>query len=82
MFLSGLKVLIDLMSPIEPIEIRSSTPMPVLSNFFAIYTTRRRLCSIRVAFVNSESVPLRRFSISISSSDGDRGGGRVSVPPM
>ena len=35
----------DLINPIVPIDIRSSTPTPVLSNFFAIYTTSRKLCS-------------------------------------
>ena len=35
-FFVGLNVLIALISPIVPIEMRSSTPTPVLSNFFAI----------------------------------------------
>ena len=36
MFLSGLKVLMDLIRPMVPMEIRSYTPTPVLSNFFAM----------------------------------------------
>ena len=35
-FLVGLKVLMALISPMVPMEIKSSTPTPVLSNFFAI----------------------------------------------
>ena len=34
--LTGLNVLIALIRPMVPIEIKSSTPTPVLSNFFAI----------------------------------------------
>ena len=35
-FFDGLNVLIALIRPMVPIEIKSSTPTPVLSNFFAI----------------------------------------------
>ena len=35
-FLSGLKVLIALISPMVPMEIKSSTPTLVLSNFLAM----------------------------------------------
>ena len=35
-FFPVLKVLIALISPIVPMDIRSSTPTPVLSNFFAM----------------------------------------------
>ena len=48
MFLSLLKVLIALINPMVPMEIKSSTPTPVLSNFFAMYTTSLKLCSIRM----------------------------------
>ena len=35
-FFAGSKVLMALMSPMVPMEIRSSTPTLVLSNFFAM----------------------------------------------
>ena len=80
MFLSALKVLIALIRPIVPIEMRSSIPIPVLSNFFAMKTTRRRLCSIRVFLAPSESKS--SLFMTSDSSAGDRGGGRVSEPPI
>ena len=43
----------DFINPMVPIEMRSSTPTPVLSNFLAIYTTRRRLCSISMDLASS-----------------------------
>lgn len=46
-FLDASKVFTAFMRPIVPMEIRSSTVTPVFSNFLAIYTTSRRLCSIR-----------------------------------
>ncbi len=49
-FFSGLYELIAFIRPIVPIEIKSSTPTPVLSNFFAMYTTSLRLCSISCDF--------------------------------
>ena len=51
-FFTGSKVFIALINPMVPIEIRSSTPTPVLSNFFAIYTTSLKLCSIRIDFAS------------------------------
>ena len=81
MFLSALKVLIALIRPMVPMEIRSSTPTQVLSNFLAIYTTSRRLCSIsRDRASVSSSVPRRAIisaSFLLSS-----GGGRISAPPI
>ena len=81
-FCSGLKVLMALISPMVPMEIRSSTPTPVLSNFFAMYTTSRRLCSISSAFA---SWLLRRFpagrSLCASSSEAS-GAGSTSLPPI
>ena len=81
MFLSGLKVLMDLIRPMVPMDIRSSTPTPVLSNFFAMYTTSRRLCSIRMAFASSSySVP--RSLMTLLSFSISRGGGSTSAPPI
>ena len=48
MFLSARKVLMALMSPMVPMEIRSSMLMPVFSNRRAIYTTSRRFRSMSV----------------------------------
>ena len=78
MFLSGQKVFTALISPIEPIEIRSSIPVPVDSNFFAIYTTSLRLCTISSsrAFFGSVS----RSSKAFFSSSLFRGGGNESAP--
>ena len=75
---SGQKVPTALMRPIVPIEIRSSIPTLVFSNFLAMYTTRRRLCSIRALFAPSSG---SRESSSLSSS-GLSGGGSVSGPQM
>ena len=80
-FLSGSNVLIAFINPIVPIEIKSSTPTPVLSNFFAIYTTRRRLCSISIFLAcSSFSVPSPR--IAFLSSSVSNGAGRISDPPI
>ena len=48
-FLSMLNVDTAFISPTVPIDISSSIFAPVFSNFFAMYTTRRRLCSIRAS---------------------------------
>ena len=80
-FLSLSYELIALISPIVPIDIKSSTPTPVLSNFFAIYTTSLKLCSIRVCFASaSEAVP--SASIAFCSSLAPSGAGNISVPPI
>ena len=91
MFLSVLKVLMPLMSPIVPIEIRSSTFTPVFSNFFARYTTSRRLWAISFSraaswFISPSSIfwffsPLRAMRHFCSSSC-SKGAGSTSVPPM
>ena len=81
MFLSGLKVFIAFISPIVPIEMRSSTPTPVLSNFFAIYTTSLRLCSIRLLLASLSSSP-PSFFITCSSSSIVSGAGSISAPPI
>ena len=48
MFLSVRNVLMALISPMVPMEIRSSMCIPVFSNRRAIYTTSRRFRSISV----------------------------------
>ena len=78
MFLSARKVPTALMSPMVPMEIRSSIPTPVFSNRRAMYTTSRRLCSI--SSLRASSSPMR--SSSSASRSRLRGGGRVSLPPM
>ena len=45
-FFSGLKVFTALMRPMVPMEIRSYAWTPVFSNFRAMNTTSRRLCSM------------------------------------
>ena len=80
-FFAGLNVLIALIKPMVPMEIKSSTPTLVLSNFFAMYTTRRRLCSIRRDLASfSPSVP-KRASVSVSSA-AESGAGSTSAPPI
>ena len=80
-FLSGLNVLIALISPIVPMEIKSSTPTPVLSNFFAMYTTSRKLCSIKSFFaLSSRSEP--SALIILASSSTSNGAGSTSEPPI
>lgn len=59
---------------------RSSTPTPVLSNFFAMYTTSLKLCSIRRDLASSLPVFPSR-SMAEASSSGRRGGGRTSASP-
>ena len=80
MFLSARKVLMALMSPMVPMEIRSSMLMPVFSNRRAIYTTSRRFRSMSVCRACGSPCS-RRAMTSVSSSLG-RGGGKVSLPPI
>ena len=61
-----------------PMEIRSSTPAPGLSNFLAMYTTRRRLWVIRGSLAPGTSFLIS--SITFCSCSFVRGGGRVSGP--
>ena len=79
-FLSGLKVFIAFIRPIVPIEIKSSTYMPVFSNFRAIYTTRRRFLSINVALTDIS--PSASAFMSLASSSFVSGEGSVSLPPI
>ena len=69
-----------LIKPIVPMEIKSSTPIPVLSNFFAMYTTKRKFLSIKSAFT-ATSLFSNRNKASASSS-ASRGGGKISEPPI
>ena len=80
MFLSERKVLIPLMSPMVPMEIRSSMFTPVDSKRRAMKTTSRRLCSISSRLASrSPSSNRARASASASRSSG---GGKMSLPPM
>lgn len=54
-FFSGLKVFTALISPMVPMEIKSSVLTPVFSNFLARNTTRRRLCSMSLFLDSSLS---------------------------
>ncbi len=78
MFFSTRKVFTALMRPMVPMEIRSSTLAPGLSNFLAMYTTSRRLWVIRGS--RAPGTPLRMSSITFASSSLVRGAGRVSGP--
>ena len=79
-FFPELKVFTALISPMVPMEIRSSMLSPVFSKRLAMYTTRRRLCSMRS--LRAASSPLSSAPIAFSSLSFSRGGGRVSLPPM
>ena len=80
MFLSVLKVLTPFINPIVPIDIKSSIPIPVFSNFFAMYTTNLKFLSTKVFLALSS--PFASFSSTFSSSSGSSGGGKVPLPPM
>lgn len=77
-FLSLLYVPTAFISPIVPIEIRSSIPTPLFSNFFAMYTTSLRLCSISVLRAAASG----KASIASASSPGSSGGGSDAAPFM
>ena len=72
-FLSVLNVFIAFINPIVPIDIKSSSPTPVFSNFLAMYTTSLKFLSTNVCLTLSS--PLANFSsISVSSSLVNGGG--------
>lgn len=52
-FFSLLKVFTALISPMVPMEMRSSVSTPVFSNFLAMYTTSRKLCSMSLFLAHS-----------------------------
>ena len=79
-FFWGEKVLHALIKPMVPIEIKSSTPTPLDSNLFAIYTTSRKLCVIKTSLA-SESFFSNLLKIS-SSSSFERGAGSLTGPFM
>ena len=54
-FLSALNVFTPFISPIVPIDIKSSIPIPVFSNFFAIYTTNRKFLSTNICLASKLS---------------------------
>ena len=70
---SGRKVCTALISPSEPMEIRSSWSTPAWAYFRAMWATRRRLCSMRLAAARLS--PANIFSISAASSSFSRGFG-------
>ena len=80
MFLSERKEFMALIRPIVPTDTRSSPSMPEPSNFLAMYTTRRRLCSTSAAFAFSS--PLSRREILSLSSSCEKGRGSASLPQM
>ena len=75
-FLSELNVFTPFISPIVPIDIKSSIPIPVFSNFFAMYTTSLRFLSTKICLV-SKLFSSDSCFISFSSSAGSNGGGNV-----
>ena len=73
---SELKVLTPFINPIVPIEIRSSNPIPVFSNFFAMYTTNLKFLSTNFCLTCKLSSN-DNCLISSASSLGAKGGGKV-----
>ena len=78
MLRSGVKVFTALISPMVPMEIRSSCGTALLSYLRARYTTRRRLRVISRSLA-AASPAASRCKRSFSSS-GVRGGGRLEAP--
>ena len=68
-------------SPIVPIEIKSSIPIPVFSNFLAIYTTNLKFLSTSICLASKLFSSDNFFMYSNSSSSGS-GGGSVWLPAM
>ena len=62
------------MSPIAPIEIKSSIPIPVFSNFLAMYTTNLKFLSTKICRASLALSPDNWLIISDSSSGGNGGG--------
>ena len=79
-FLSTLKVLTPFINPIVPIEIKSSKPTPVFSNFLAIYTTNLKFLSTKT--LRASFSPFSILSNISCSSSGVNGGGNVWLPPI
>ena len=75
-FLSDLNVFTPFINPIVPIDIKSSNPIPVFSNFFAMYTTSLKFLSTSVCLASKLS-SLSNCSIYFCSSSGSNGGGNV-----
>ena len=76
-FFSELNVFTPFISPIVPIEIKSSIPIPVFSNFLAIYTTNLRFLSTSSFLASTHSSSDSNLFIVSSSSSVDNGGGNV-----
>src|SRR5690625_5110230 len=70
-----LKLSTPLINPIVPMEIKSSVYSPVLSNFFTIWATSRKLCSINLFLASL--LPSSISLIYFNSSSVDKGWGNV-----
>ncbi len=75
MFLLVSYVLIAFISPIVPIDIKSSIPVPVFSNFLAMYTTSLKFLSTSSCRVSLS--PCANFFRAFASSSAFKGGGNV-----
>lgn len=64
------------MSPIVPMDIRSSASRPRVVYFFAICATSRRLCSMSLS--RASSSPAASFFNSACSSSGVKAGGKAA----
>ncbi|MPN37149.1 hypothetical protein SDC9_184665 [bioreactor metagenome] len=79
MFLLSLNVLTALIKPIVPIDIKSSTSIPVFSNFLDMYTTSLKFRSIKTVLTLSS---FSKFCNSSFSSSALSGGGNMLTPPI
>ena len=73
-FFSGLKVLIDLIKPIVPIEIKSSKSSPFYQTFLP-WATNLKFRSIKIFLASS--LPLAIWTNSSLSSSGVSGWGKI-----
>ena len=80
-FFSELNVFTPFIKPIVPIDIKSSIPIPVFSNFFAMYTTNLKFLSTNICLVCKLSSSDSLF-INSASSSGGNGGGNVWLPAI
>ena len=75
-FFSLLNVFTPFIRPIVPIDIKSSIPIPVFSNFLAMYTTNLKFLSTKICLA-SKLLFSDNFFMYFSSSFGGNGGGNV-----
>ena len=78
MFRPGVKVLTALISPMVPMDTRSSGGTPLDSNFRDRYTTSRRLWVISASRASRSPAAIR--SSRAFSSSGSSGTGRLGPP--